>query len=188
MISRVARLIGTASPRPTPATAVFTPTMRPCPSASTPPELPGFSAASVWITSSMTRPDAVGSDLPRFDTMPAVTLPASPIGFPRATTSWPTRRAVASPSGTGGGTGPLARSTARSDSTSRPTTSTVTDVPSPKVASADTEPATTWALVSSTPASEITLALPAPPPRGERTARLATLGSTSRATRVTTAE
>ena len=171
-----------------PATAVFTPTMRPWPSASTPPELPGFSAASVWITSSMTRPDAVGSDRPRFDTMPAVTLPASPIGLPSATTSWPTLRPAASPSGTGGGTGPRARSTARSESTSRPTTSTATAVPSANVASTDRAPTTTWALVSSTPSSEMTLALPAPSPRDVRTARLATLGSTSRATRVTTAE
>ena len=171
-----------------PATAVFTPTMRPRPSASTPPEFPGFNAASVWITSSMTRPDAVGRDRPRFDTMPAVTLPARPIGLPSATTSCPTLRPAASPSGTGGGTGPRARSTARSESTSRPTTSTTTAVPSENVASTDLAPTTTWALVSSTPSSEMTLALPAPSPRDVRTARLATLGSTSRATRVTTAE
>ena len=49
-------------------------------------------------------------------------------------------------------------------------TSTLTDVPSPKVASAERAPATTCALVSSTPSSEMTLALPAPPPRDERTA------------------
>ena len=36
-----------------PATAVLMPTTRPCPSASAPPELPGLSAASVWITLSI---------------------------------------------------------------------------------------------------------------------------------------
>ena len=131
-----------------PATAVFTPTMRPFPSASTPPELPGFSAASVWMTSSMTRPDAVGSERPRFETMPAVTLPARPSGLPSATTSWPTLSCAASPNSTGAGTAPRARSTARSDSPSRPTTSTPTEVPSVNVASADVAPATTCALVS----------------------------------------
>ena len=55
--------------------------------ASTPPLLPGFSDASVWMTSSTTRPACVGSDRPSAETMPAVTLPAMPRGLPRATTS-----------------------------------------------------------------------------------------------------
>ena len=55
MIRREVALIGTASPRPTPATAVLMPITRPCESASAPPELPGFSAASVWMTSSTIR-------------------------------------------------------------------------------------------------------------------------------------
>src|SRR4051812_14848649 len=38
---RVATLIGTARPSPTPATAVLIPITRPRPSASAPPELPG---------------------------------------------------------------------------------------------------------------------------------------------------
>ena len=53
MIARVVALIGTARPRPMPATAVLTPTTRPWLSARAPPELPGLSAASVWMTSSM---------------------------------------------------------------------------------------------------------------------------------------
>ena len=87
MMLCVVALIGTARPTPIPATAVFTPTIRPALSASTPPLLPGFRAASVWITSSTTRPPRVGKDRPRAETMPAVTLPASPSGLPRATTS-----------------------------------------------------------------------------------------------------
>src|SRR6202034_688211 len=55
MIRRVVAFTGTARPRPTPATAVLIPTTRDCASASGPPELPGFSAASVWITSSTSR-------------------------------------------------------------------------------------------------------------------------------------
>ncbi len=98
---RVASLIGTASPRPTPATAVLTPTTRASPSASAPPELPGLSAASVWITFSTRRPadpERVGSERPSAETTPAVTVPARPIGLPIATTSWPTRSSSASPS------------------------------------------------------------------------------------------
>src|ERR1700759_2972188 len=95
MILWVDALIGTAKPRPTPATAVLTPTIRPRPSASTPPLFPGFSAASVCITSSTTRPARVGSERPRPEMMPAVTLPARPSGLPTATTSCPTCRSSA---------------------------------------------------------------------------------------------
>jgi hypothetical protein len=55
MIRWVVALIGTASPRPIPATAVLSPTSRPRQSTSAPPELPGLSAASVWMTFSTTR-------------------------------------------------------------------------------------------------------------------------------------
>ncbi len=95
MILRVVSLIGTARPSPTPATAVLIPTTWPWPSASAPPELPGFRAASVWMTFSTIRPAArerTGSERPSAETTPAVTEPAKPCGFPIATTSWPTRR------------------------------------------------------------------------------------------------
>ncbi len=185
---RVVALTGTASPTPMPATAVLTPTIRPALSASTPPELPGLSAASVWMTSSTTRPLPVGSERPSAETMPAVTLPASPSGLPSATTSCPTRSRAASPSSTGGGTSPRACSTARSDSGSRPTTSARTCDPSVKVATATSAPATTCADVSRKPSAVTTLAEPAPWPRGSVTARLATLGSTASATATTARE
>jgi hypothetical protein len=73
-----------------PATAVLIPTTRPRPSARAPPELPGLSAASVWITLSTTRtlaPERVGSERPSAETTPAVTLPVNPCGLPIATTS-----------------------------------------------------------------------------------------------------
>src|SRR6476661_3874844 len=101
MMRRVAELIGTARPSPTPATAVFTPITRPRPSERAPPLLPGLRAASVWITLSMMRawrPERAGSERPSADTTPAVTDPANPFGLPIATTSWPTRRRSASPS------------------------------------------------------------------------------------------
>ena len=72
-------LSGTANPRPNPATAVLMPTTRARLSASAPPELPGLSAASVWMTLSTIRwvfPSRVGRLRPRALTTPAVTEPA----------------------------------------------------------------------------------------------------------------
>ena len=148
MILCVVSLIGTASPRPTPATAVLTPTIRPRPSASAPPLLPGLSAASVWITSSTTRPDFVGSERPSPDTMPAVTLPARPSGLPTRDHELAHPQILGASHRDRRGHRVARQSTARSDSTSRPTTSTFTVVPSVNAASASSAPATTWALVS----------------------------------------
>ncbi len=133
MMERVVAFIGTASPTPTPATAVLMPTTRARASASAPPELPGLSAASVWMTSSIRRvaaPARAGSDRPSPDTTPAVTEPVSPSGLPTATTSWPTTSLSLSPSSAGGGVAVRALITARSDSGSRPTTSKSPDTPS----------------------------------------------------------
>ncbi len=83
------------------------PTTSPLPATSAPPELPGFSAASVWITSSIIRvavPSRAGSDRPSADTTPAVTVPPKPCGFPIATTNCPTRNSAASPSVAAGAT------------------------------------------------------------------------------------
>ena len=58
------------------------PTTRPRLSASAPPELPGLSAASVWITLSMMRAarrERAGSERPSAETTPAVTEPAKPV-------------------------------------------------------------------------------------------------------------
>jgi hypothetical protein len=99
MIRREVALIGTASHSPAPATAVLMPTIRPWASVSAPPELPAFSAASVWMTSSITRrlrPDHAGMERPRPLTTPAVTEPESPSGLPTAMTSCPTLRATLS--------------------------------------------------------------------------------------------
>ena len=93
-----------------PATAVLMPTTRPRESASAPPELPGLSAASVWITSSISRAvlrPRAGMLRPSALTTPAVTEPARPSGLPTATTSEPTRSVSASPYSGGLGTGAI---------------------------------------------------------------------------------
>ena len=51
-------------------TAVLTPITSPRELTSGPPELPGLSAASVWMTSSMSRPDCDLSDRPSALTTP----------------------------------------------------------------------------------------------------------------------
>ena len=193
MIRRVVALTGTASPTPTPATAVLMPITRAWLSASAPPEFPGFSAASVWITSSISRAAEalrVGSDRPRALTTPAVTVPASPSGLPTATTSWPTTRWSASPSSAGGGVGPDARSTARSDSGSAPTTRNGAVVPSAKDAVPAWAVPTTCALVSRKPSPVNTTAEPrlSPPRPARGTRRLATLPVSSAATPATICE
>ena len=55
-------------------TAVLMPITRPRESTSGPPELPGLSAASVWITPSMSRPDWARMLLPSALTTPVVTV------------------------------------------------------------------------------------------------------------------
>jgi hypothetical protein len=63
------------------------PTTSPADETSGPPELPGFSAASVWITSSIRRPVPVGSERPNAEMTPAVTVHSKPSGLPIAATS-----------------------------------------------------------------------------------------------------
>src|ERR1700761_1358083 len=195
MILRVVVLTGTARPRPTPATAVLMPMTLASESARAPPELPGLRAASVWMTSSMSRapprPPA-GMDRPRALTTPAVTEPASPSGLPTATTSWPTTSSSASPSSAGGGVGPAVRSTARSDRGSAPTTRKGAVVPSENAAVPLSACPTTCALVSRNPSPVKTTPEPrlSPhPPRPRRgTRRLATLGVSFSATPETICE
>ena len=55
-------------------TAVFTPITVPAESTSGPPELPGLSAASVWMMLSSRRPVALRIERPSALTMPAVTV------------------------------------------------------------------------------------------------------------------
>ena len=54
--------------------AVLMPITSPREETSGPPELPGLSAASVWITSSISRPERARSERPSAETTPAVTV------------------------------------------------------------------------------------------------------------------
>ena len=54
--------------------AVLMPTTSPAAVTSGPPELPGLSAASVWITLSISRPERVRKERPSALTTPAVTV------------------------------------------------------------------------------------------------------------------
>src|SRR5581483_6329509 len=184
MIARVASLIGTARPSPIPATAVLIPTTRARPSASAPPEFPGLSAASVWITLSTMRPARVGSERPSAETTPAVTEPAKPWGLPIATTSCPTRSVDVSPSAAGYSSSDAARSTARSDSGSAPVTSASTSLPSTNDAVTRRVRSTTCADVTMNPSRVITT--PLPPLR--RLRRFATDGASRSFTSITACE
>ena len=79
-------------------TAVLMPITSPREDTSGPPELPGLSAASVWITSSISRPLRARNERPSAEMTPAVTVDSKPSGLPMATTSWPRRSFLESPS------------------------------------------------------------------------------------------
>ncbi len=66
------------TPWPGRMAAVLTPTASPRWSTSGPPEFPGLSAASVWMTLSTRRPERVRKERPRALTMPAVTVAWKP--------------------------------------------------------------------------------------------------------------
>src|SRR5580765_5719552 len=101
-------LIGIAKPMPTlpwlwPPVSIcaLTPMTWPCAFSSGPPELPWFSAASVWITCEID--SWFGASIRRWTalTIPAVTERSRPNGFPIAITWSPTRTKSELPSGRG---------------------------------------------------------------------------------------
>src|SRR6478609_459181 len=94
--------------------AVLTPTTAPRDVTRGPPELPGLSAASVWMTLSIKRPDWERKDRPSALTTPDVTVHWKPKGLPIATTNWPTRSVEDLPKVTGASPVALIRRTARS--------------------------------------------------------------------------
>src|SRR5262249_38655575 len=134
-------------------TAVLMPTTSPWEDTSGPPELPGLSAASVWITSSMSRPERARSDRPSAETTPVVTVDSNPSGLPMAITSWPRLSSLELPSAAAGSvTGASTRTSARSVSGSSPTTRAVRLRPSTVVTLTRAAAApTTWLLVSTSP-------------------------------------
>ena len=118
-----------------------------------------------------------------------MTEPANPFGLPIATTSWPTRSRSASPSSAGTRSSASARSTARSECGSEPTTSKRSSRPSTNEARPGrVEPSTTCAEVSMNPSGVITTALPPPALRPRETRRFATEGASRSATVITAFE
>ena len=114
--------------------AVLTPTTSPRELRSGPPELPGLSAASVWITSGISRPVLARMLRPRALTIPALTVCSKPSGLPIAIAISPRFSSAERPSGTGASVRREAlpmRSSARSVSGSSPTHSAADSVPSP---------------------------------------------------------
>ena len=104
--------------------AVLTPTTSPRELSSGPPELPGFSAASVWITSGIRRPVPERMLRPSALTMPAVTVCSKPSGLPIAMAISPRLSTAERPSASGSSAPcdmPSMHSTARSVSGSSPT-------------------------------------------------------------------
>ena len=79
---------------------MLTPMTSPRELTSGPPELPGFRAASVWITLSMSRPSQRTHRSAQGVTMPAVTVAWKPYGWPMAMAIWPGRTSCESPSST----------------------------------------------------------------------------------------
>ena len=90
--------------------AVVIPITSPCISSSGPPELPGFIAASVWITFGIENEPPLGgvNNLPVWLIIPDVMEPVSPKGLPIAATSSPIRSLDESPSCRGWKTSGLA--------------------------------------------------------------------------------
>ena len=79
--------------------AVLTPMTSAREFSSGPPELPGLSAASVWITSGMVRPLCARMLRPSALTMPAVTVCSKPSGLPMAMAISPRFSPAERPSG-----------------------------------------------------------------------------------------
>jgi hypothetical protein len=135
-------------PWPPAIMAVLMPTTRPAPSTSGPPELPGFSGASVCTTLSMRRPERARSVRPSALTMPAVTVHWKPKGLPMATTICPTRSLAEEPSRACACPPPPTRSRAMSVSASRPTSSAGRSRPSRVDTRSKAAPSTTWLLLN----------------------------------------
>ena len=144
--------------------AVLMPTTSPCEDTSGPPELPGLSAASVWIRSSISRPVRARSERPSAETTPAVTVEFEAeriadrdhqLAAPQPLGIAERRRRQRNPSRS-------TRTSARSVSGSSPTTRAVRVRPSAVVTATRAAPPTTWLLVRIRPSGETITPEPEP--------------------------
>ena len=134
------------------------PITRPRASSSGPPELPGLSAASVWITFSMAKPLGAVSRRWSAETTPVVSVRSRPNGLPIAIVGSPTWTALESPSSSGWRSRPSGstRSSARSVSASLPIGSALTVCSSENVTWTSVAASTTCAFVRIRPSSSST--------------------------------
>src|SRR6201999_156545 len=160
--SAATRSEGTAKPTPAlwsalPSVAIWstTPITSPSPSSSGPPELPGLTAASVWIAWATVKP--LGASIVRSspETTPVEKLQAYTKGAPIAATEAPTLSAEESPSSSGWSSSPSGskRIAARSLASSVPSTSALRVLPSWRITSTEVASSTTWAAVTTVPSS-----------------------------------
>ena len=174
-------------------TAVLTPITSARELTSGPPELPGLSAASVWITSPIRRPFWARSERPTALTMPAVTVDSNPSGLPMAMAICPGLSFLELPSRADGSRSVVsARSTAMSVSGSRPSTRAGKRRASVSASSIVEAPSTTWLLVSTMPSGDRMVPEPEPwaarPWRSPRTCTCTTEGETASTTPTTALE
>ncbi len=108
-----------------------------------PPELPGLTATSLWISG---RYSPVSRDLAEM--MPAVTVFSRPNGEPIASTHSPTRILLESPVRRYGRLVAVSLSSATSERRSAPSTLALNSRRSVSVTVTSSAPSTTWALVS----------------------------------------
>jgi len=145
-------------------TAVLMPTTSPCEDTSGPPELPGLRAASVWITSSISRPDWARSERPKRRDHAGgdrgLETKRVADGDDELTTLEPL--GIAESCG-GSVSGLSMRTSARSVSGSSPTTRAERLRPSTVVTLTRVAPPTTWLLVSTSPSGATITPEPVPP-------------------------
>ncbi len=149
------RFTGIANPmEPFRAAMLLTPTTSPAMFTRGPPELPGFTEASVWMKSNPGAATRRGAPLRL--TIPKETVCSSPKGWPRARTNSPTRRRLESPSGrTGSPRAPSIFTRARSTRVSLPISVPSKRRPSCRRTWMRVASAMTWAFVTRSPSSRI---------------------------------
>src|SRR3954468_1623602 len=139
------------------------PITRPSRSSRGPPELPGLTAASIWMRPSMGLPPVGGlNDRSRPEMTPDVIDPASPNGLPTTKASSPIRAPCGSPSVAGGMLGGIVSGwrTAMSFSGCRATIWAGDSEPSTKVTVIEAASSTTWRLVRMSPRSSTMTPVP----------------------------
>ena len=148
--------------------AVLMPISLPCASTRAPPELPGLTAASVWMKLSTGKTSRAVFGLSNWmsralaDTMPAVTVLVRSKGLPTASTQSPTRTSSLFPHDNASSPSASMRRTAMSVAGSLPINSAENDRLSLSPISMASAPSMTWWLVTMRPSEDRMTPLPDP--------------------------